>query len=241
MPVSYGKRWSGRRRVVRRYRGGKLTKRQAKQVKTIISRNIEKKNHWAAAGGSDVTSSMAFHRMTSLVEGTGVNERVGQRVKLNYLHFRYTFSTNTSGLLLNADERNRVRLIIFQWKMDDDYYAPTQAEILETLSGFAPEVLQLTNVREHDKFTLLYDRTHDLFNTPTYNGTSVSPYAGPASQYTSNTLRLNIKKARKYIDFNEDGTDFKGTGHIYCAVISDSSVTPHPQYEITWNFGFTDA
>lgn len=241
MPVIYGKKWTGTRADFKRpMRVRRLNYRQKNQVKTIISRQLETKYFYGYLQSKSITNSMSFDRLTAIPQGDQENERVGEEVVLRSLKLRYTVHSADSSLVLGPDDYNLVRVIVFQWRNRDTVDVPSQSTLLRTagpMTGFIDYVVSPHNKDSTEMYKILYDKRHLLTNDAVYDGTSVSLVRGAGSVKHA-TVNIPLKKIRRHLKFSTDSN--AAVGHLYIALISDSSITPHPTGDFTWEIAYKD-
>lgn len=195
--------------------GGKLNVRQKKQVKRLIS-NVQEKKFWPVyAGYATVNASGTLTNWSAIAQGDTVSTRDGSEINFVQLDLRFTiFSTSAAVMTGNA-----FRMVVFQWKPDNNVAPPGVADILDTT--FTQPCYSPIRMQTHQQFRVMYDRLFRVYN----GGTG----AAGAS--------VRLKRAAKRMRYTAATT---GTNQIYVLVISDAAVqTP------SWSYGgylrFTDS
>jgi hypothetical protein len=119
------------------------------------------------------------------------------------------------------------RIILFQWKPDNQVDAPSMAKILE-IPGTVNSVYSpyMQDAVDRSKFVVLYDRMHTGDLTGTTNST--------------HTISVNISKfANKYINYNEDATS--GKSQVYVLAFSNvASASARPSFNKIVYFHWKD-
>jgi len=124
------------------------------------------------------------------------------------------------GSVAFADTTNVLRLIIFRWNQDDSSAAPSSVgDIFQSVSPYSP--YNRDNERAH-KFDIVVDHLFGVANV------------GPGIE----NLVL-IKQMKSAIAFQATATT--GTGHLYYAVLSDSSGVPHVGLQFITRVYYTDS
>lgn len=154
----------------------------------------------------------------------GQSQRIGNTITPYAIQVNYTVT--------GADSSNVVRIIFFQWLMDDQT-APQVGDILMG-TGTSSSVLQMRNYVNKKNYKILYDKTHTTSTNAGNNLTIVKHVIIPAK-------RLKIKQF-KYL--NDSSSGFAPNlikGNIYYMMASDSAVISHPQVYFNSRMLFTDA
>lgn len=195
--------------------GGKLNVRQKKQVKRLIRSQQEVKYFPIYAGYATVNATGTITNWSAIAQGDTTITRDGADIMFSHLELRFNIFPSAAA----ANIGNAFRLIVFQWKPDNNAAPPGVSDILDnsfTLGCFSP-VRTIT----HQSFRVLYDRLFHVYN------------AGPGA--VGRTVR--IRRAMKKMRYNGATT---GTNQIYVLVMSDAAIqTP------SWAYGgylrFTDS
>lgn len=203
----------------------KLNRRQKKEVKNLIGRNIEKKQGDIVSGLTGVTYSGTVTALAAPANGTAFNQRVGDRIHASMIELNYS--------VVGYDSTNLMRIIIFKWNNDDGQYSPISSSILQFISvDYAPlSTYNYDNFKAKD-FTICYDKTHAL----SFNDNA----AVPGSQVITVRTKLFGKRlGNKNINFNTGATT--GEGKYYLLAISDSAVAGHPKLNYDIRLTYSDA
>ena len=185
-----------------------------KYVKRLIARNEEIK--YANVNNQiSPSTTVGIYTLANTSQGVGGGSHVGDECILKSLWLRYTMNV--------ADISNFVRMIIFVWKPNLGYVAPSASSILKTTTN----PYNLTSQYQEDgddQYTILYDQT---FCLATQGGT---PYV----QSGTIQRRLNLKQ-----DYSTGTSNC--SNNLYLLLVSDSAVPSDPF--VTWSsrVGFTDA
>lgn len=215
---------------------GALSAQQKQQVRQLLQGAIETKCFIANSGTTSVTTAGVIGNMTTgIVQGVGRTQRVGDRLAVTKLNFRYSIEVGATGLLAAADSYNSVRVIVFKWREDNGSYPPTTGNILQAIGVGIDQVYNFDDKRF---YKILYDQTHVVFNTPLYNGAAVTWQNGPDAHYAT-PQTIVVKPPLGAVDFNIDGVS--ASGHLYYLFISDSAHTPDPTIDFTWSVEYNDA
>lgn len=183
-------------------------------VKRLIARNEEIK--YANVNNQIAPSTtVGIYTLANTTQGVGGGSHVGDECILKSLWLRYTMNV--------ADISNFLRVIIFVWKPNMGYVAPSAASILKTTTN----PYNLTSMYQEDgedQYSILYDVTHCL---ATNGGT---PYV------KSETIQRKLNLQQDYITGSSNCSN-----NLYILLVSDSAVPSDPF--ITWSsrVGFTDA
>lgn len=204
-----------RRQFRKRYRkkSTKAPKAFKRYVKRQISKSVENKYITTYVSGTGVINSGNVFPLITISQGLTDQNRIGDRVTMKRLTFRYNIST--------GDSTNQVRVIIFQYKAVN-FLSLTPSVVL---NGSSPTYLSQYNWDGRSQFAVLYDKTHAV-NTDLPSRTFVG--------------RAKMKWAKRQIMF-QAGSSTVAANSLFLLMISDSSATPHPTIDGEFNFFFTDA
>lgn len=202
----------------RRYpsKQSKLNPRQKKEVKKMVKGQIELKS-FDTGGFPSVATTGAVTRQTSIPQGVGNSQRIGDDVQLVKMDLSYEWAI--------ADPFNTVRIIYFQWHMDDAFSIPGLNDILFTAPSNDP-TNALYNFSNRDKYKILYDKRHFL-------------EAGSEGS-ESFSKKLSIKIPHKTLSYNSGGV-LTGTNNIYQLLVTDSNTVLHPSCMNHIRFYYRDA
>jgi hypothetical protein len=221
--------------------GAALTPQQKRQVKQIVEGHIEVKN---ASEGLSTTISNAgtITSYTTFAQGRQAYARVGDRIEIQELQFKYKITAPVGGLLTAADAYDTVRVIVFRWWADDSADVPTVAQILGVSLNAAHTDITTYNYNRDlaEKYKILYDKTHVVYNAPIWDGTAVRTEPGPGHVFASDTIRFP-KGRLGNPQINYDSGVNTGWGNVYTLVVSDSVFTPHPAFVCSMLTEFHDA
>lgn len=173
-----------------------LTIRQKRQVKQIVRSGKEKKYKDTTAAAADVTSTVGFIQLSTISQGDGESERIGDSVACTSLHLKGTIGA--LGSAVTAGTAYYTRMIVFRWKPDTAAESPTAVtDILQAASAYSQVVGEDT---QRNKFDILYDNFDTFIGRNGGNG------------------RVNrdfdrFIKCKKKIHFNAALTT--GSNHIY--------------------------
>lgn len=232
-----------RKRYKKNYRRNvKLNKRQKKEVKALISRDIEIKNYVYQTPLTGITSTPYFDDLTSYITlGDTYNQRTGSEITLKAIKFRWEADANGGSF---SDSYNHVRVVVFRWAPTNiGNAAPTQTQSSGYLFDNAgtPYILAPFDWVNRHKYHILYDKTITL--APTWSFDSAGGLTGNQSKhsyYMSKPITISGKRlGKKLVTYDEAAST--GTNHIYIAVCSDSTVNPHPECRFVIQMLYGDA
>lgn len=198
--------------------GVKSAKRQKvatqRYVKRLISANEEIK--YANVNNQiSPSTTPGIYNLANTSQGVTGGQHLGDECVVRSLWLRYTMNV--------ADISNFLRVIIFVWKPNLGYVAPSAAAILKTTTN-PYNLTSMYNEDGEDQYRILYDVTHCL---ATQGGT---PYV------KSETIKRKLNLKQDYLTGSSNCSN-----NIYMLLVSDSAVPTDPF--ITWSsqVGFTDA
>jgi len=201
----------------------------------MLDSSTEKKAFFYSTGNVAVTTAGVAYKLSTVTEGAGRSQRVGDELNVRSLSIRYSIQVGATGLLAAADQFNSVRLIVLRWAQDDGAYVPSTANILQ--SGSATAVLnEHYNFDGRNLYKVIYDKTHVVFNSPVWNGSTTTWQHGYGANFASDTLEIPLNSK---ISFDIDGTS--AIGHYYLLAVSDSAFSPNPSLEFTTRLDFLDS
>lgn len=227
-----------------RQQGKKLSKNQRRQVKNIVQSEIspEMKNVIYEEPATSVTSAGYLVDITAgIAKGLEDYERVGDTIKLKEMLFNYEVLMGQS-LIFTTDTYNHVRIIVFRWYGQAGPAAlPTIGDVLST-TGLVTNVFKQYNQQNIDAglLRICYDRSHEIFSTPVYTGSVTQNFPGVDSTDGVMNKKLSLKKLGKH-DVNWSDNATYGSNHIFLLAISDSTVSPHPEFEWSSTIRYTDS
>lgn len=201
-------------------KGKSLNPRQKKEVKMILNKHTELKSldvPYIGTVSADLTG--ACYKWFSVGQGAASNQRIGDDIEVSYIQFKYDWFI--------ADSYNIVRVLVFQWALDDASTVPTVADILGTASGAAP-YNALLNFNNRDKYKILYDKRLLLQSTST--GSVSTPFSSGT---------ITCRPSHKKMLYNTGATT--GRYMIYTLLCSDSSAVGHPTISVIPRIVYRDS
>lgn len=207
----------------RRYnrKGASLNPRQKKEVKMIINKNTELKSYDAGYAGAAVASlAGSITPLFPIPQGAGNSQRVGNDITASYMQLQW------QGTIATTDASNIIRILIFQWSLDNATAVPTVADILYTGGGMAAWNA-LPHFDNRDKYKILYDQ-------------SVFLEAGSVGSSTASVGPRKLKIPHKTMLFNGGGVT-TGRYMTYALLCSDSAAVDHPDFQIQARLVYRDA
>jgi hypothetical protein len=202
-----------------------------KRISTVLNRKAEKKYSLSTNINGGYTVSQDIGRVTDsyfacstdtiAVGANDNNNRVGDQIRLQKLHLRFTVQASQAAA--TGNDNNLIRCIIV--KVNE--LLDTGANVGSTLNGIYPalnfmmigggSVLHVTSPYNHDRkkaklFNILYDKTVSLNNAPvnaTQSNTSIRYF----------NINLNLKDS--IVQYVSNSTT-NAKGHILCLVISNN-------------------
>lgn len=143
-----------------------------------------------------VNSTGTFTRLTTIPQGDGQGQRVGDAVSVSGLRYHGLYKSNS---LSAATTIHYLRVVFFRWLPDSNIEAPTLAKLFEVTTDNQTHFIGDRTARS--KFQVLADY-HQVFNS--VNNGSGRPLVNIIKKY----LKIN-----KTLRFNEGLNE--GKGHIY--------------------------
>lgn len=175
-----------------------------RRVKAIVGQTLEK-NHldtfidrWSA---SYVTwAGVISADLTAMATGDLETSRTGRDVTLKSIQFKSEFKSGGG---------NAYRIIVFQWKEDNNVSTPTVASILESARlGAVGAITSMYNFANARQYNILYDRIIGGFDTDDTDGT------------TQATIYKGFNKKISYT--SATGANNNGSNHIYCLLLTNT-------------------
>jgi len=198
-----------------------VSKATKKYVKTAIKSNKETNYALIDNSANNISYDVPLLATWSAVaQGDTIHNREGDRIEPTNLRMSYQCVHDAATVIS--------RIIIFQWKPDNQVDAPSMAKILEvpstTQSVYSP---YMQDKVDRSKFVVLYDKMH------TGDTAGLTAY--------TRTRTVNIKKfANKYINYNESATT--GKSAIYVLAFSNvSSASTEPTFNKIVYFSWKDS
>lgn len=223
--------------------GKGLTPVQKKQVKKIVSSEIETKHFYDGVAPFAVSNAGVISQLSLVPQGVQVAQRIGDSINLQKLtlNFDCIASQATLGNWLAGDAYNNLRMIVFRWYENTVSTFPSVSDVLNTTTAAYTYLSPLNMDRiEAGIVHIVHDQTYILENTPYWNGTTTLFASGQSSIHnTMNKQLYGRKLGKKKIFFNNNATT--ATNHLYLLCISDSSATPHPYAQYSFDLNYSDA
>lgn len=217
------KKYSGSKTAHPRRRAKKLNQTEKKQVKRLISIRQEKYFH-------NVYSDTTVSRAGNLDELTTIptSPSRGVEVRLKEIRLNMHISPSNTG---SPDYYNRVRVILFRWRMSS---SPTAAALLQSYSSTSiRNIITPLNYANAEKYQVLHDKTY----TVGMNGltdVTIKPVTIRLHKYGD---RVGNKLVHLLSGFA--GSD---VGGLWLFVVSDSiSGSTHPLLEWESQIIYTDS
>jgi len=214
-----------RRRTFRRKRyakGRRLNPRMKKQVKMILSKQVETKYHLYSLSAGSATTSAALASMTAIPQGDTDITRDGDRLYLKKVYIR--------GFIAVGDITNVVRMVVFQWKPAT---TPTASDVFLTGPSGSIDVFSHYSHDTRQQFKILHDRTFTMIGN---GGAPEEPYTPVSTRKFSMIISRKFNRQQQFI---AGGTT--GTNQLYVVYLSDSFASPNPAVTITAKTMFTDS
>lgn len=190
-----------------KYPKGYLTQGEKKQVSRIASRQVlrnQEKLFFDNIVSNTVNNTGLLYGLTNVAQGASTDTtRRGDKCRALQIKWRVTME------IVPAAVADVVRLIIFQWHLDDQVTGPTPALILQS----ATSVHSMYNHDNGGKFSVIYDK---FIHLSIYN-TGSAMFQGKIN-FDSKDKRL--KYIRRNMKFNAGAAG--GQDMIYALFISDS-------------------
>lgn len=193
-------------------------------VKKIINRNVELKKDDTEIDYNPSDGQNVYLDLTTMIQGDDDDsQRVGNEVMIKSIDFRYQ--------VINADNFNIVRFIVFRWKEDTLTAYPSY--VLDT--GPYPNGPVKVNAPyfwddwRKGKLKILSDRTISIGNA----GPGV--VRGHYKKYFKNGLKLRFSEGEG------TGVALTGMNKIFFMAISDSNIAAHPRISGVSRITYTDA
>jgi len=210
------------RPILRRQRripyGKGLTRKQALQVQRLMQKNIELKY---IAFNSGVTTAVSQTMNISSVpwqvpQGTTDSTRIGD--ELTWISIKLRFEIlNSSGAL--SDAFNNVRLVIFQWKPNS---TPVATDVFIPGPSGVPDIWSTYGHDRRNEFCIVYDES---FKTVGNQLAATNPATSDLTTGVQDRS-ISLKYAQKKCHFSAAGVT--ASNLFFIALVSDSSVAPHP-------------
>jgi len=207
-----------RRRYRRRPRGTRKTLYRA--VNKVVNRKLERK-YLDKEDIHNPSTTGIIDSLTDTTLGTGDNaNRIGDKISWNSLTIR--------GSIVGADDWNVVRIMLVQWKEDDQSDPITFGNVLEDTTR------PWKSAYNHDygfKFSVLYDRRFRVANNTAGQGNNLVNFMirkKPRGRFMARTI--------KYV-----GSTVYGRGKLFLMMVTDSTAGSHPSIDYYSRLSYTDA
>lgn len=224
----------GRKRTYsgKRIGGRKLTKRQRREVTTLITRRNELKFIGFTQGPTSVTTTGSVFVLSPVAQGSTDAERVGDR-----LQWCGTLEINLNWVHGGTDLQCNERVIIFQWHPNNAPTVGGAGGILLNGQSGAAGVDSCYNHDNRQLYTILYDGHFRTWGNTT--PTASEPLsAGLQTGY--HFVRIPMTKCQKNVQYQGGGAT--GTNLIYLLQITDGppGSATHQQLTFTGKQFFRD-
>jgi len=249
-----------RKRFRRKTTGSKLSKRQKKEVKKIVSGHIEHKEDTFAIFAApiiytgtlepqDASGPIAGLSFTHIGQLLTEGGRIGDEIDLVSFECRFSVELNDT-IVLTADPWAYVRVIFFRWKMDSFYEVPVLGTLLDLTApaaagiGGSNNVFALHSKPNAHKYHIIYDKMFNISNMIYYNGSSSTTGMDPGSRKLGHVKASGKKLGPRRIYFTNSEAAMPtndGINHLYCMCVSNSVNTPHPQITLNTECVYMDA
>lgn len=220
--MAFARRLKSKKRMF--HKKGKLTlKRLSNQVKSVTKKTSPELKYNQDFFDGATSAAGANLLLSGISQGTGVNNRVGDKIKSQAITFNYQ--------LINADVHPQVaRVILFRW-LDDS--VPTAAQVLQLTFGANLTNANYQYLYKTRMFKILYDKVHTFGPSVT-----AAPPAVTASDHMQiQSVHKNIKLRGDILQFDGAGVNTGIYGKIYMLNISSSANVALNFY---WTYSFTD-
>jgi len=263
------KRTFRRRRFSKK--GSKLSTRQKKEVKQLISRRVETQHaYWPPqirevpiAPGRWILSNISNiqdgdQSYTQLAQDLTGEGRKANQIELKEVEFSYNLEMSQDGFILSAAPERAVRVILLRW-MEDNHDAnpggplprgPNIVDILNPVNSQDYTVAPYFAEQKH-KYHIMYDKVHFLINNAYWDGTAVKYGFGPKSCVHVRKRIRGKKLGAKLVQYTPDdepaGSSFAlgdGIGNIYAYAVSNNGsvlLVDDPTITFQLKFSYIDA
>jgi len=180
---------------------------------------------------TSVTQTPIFYdfNIPTIAQGTGEQERVGEKIHLTKLQTKIQLQIGNSGISPN-DSHNQVRLMVILYQAIQGAH-PTMDDIMQSPST-GNSIMFMNSLYKKNpafKYRVLYDKLHNLYWTNNSGATGGAP----------KVKNINIvRKINQEIHF--DGQALP-TGWLPCLLIaSDSGAATHPEFSFNARLSYKD-
>lgn len=207
----------------KRYKKKSRFDRRVEKVATrVVAKQLEEEVEMKAYDRAEIINTVPdtgaiYSLSNTLPQGTGFNQRIGDKIKIKSLYCRVECVANSAATF------NNLRVIIFRWLSQG---SPVVGDILQLTTGATIRHLSQLNYENRRLYQIKYDNTYLLSDN-----TAVDI---PAVQIDKFFIK-NFGDA-----YWETAATNPVSGHVYMLVISDSP-TNLPQIAMTPRVKYTDA
>lgn len=183
---------------------------------------------------TDQASQAAVSNAGTIVNLTGnlvrgdsfLNNFQGAKIVPIGIQFKWFMIGSQSNIALPADNTNGMRIIVFQWF---DTTPPGLSNILENTTYIQNSAIQINS---RDKIRVLMDTSRTTYVSAFDSADNTVSTCFSGKKY--------IKGSRMQPIYFQATNDAAISGNIYCLLISDSSVIPHPGIAFYSRITFVD-
>lgn len=206
-PISYSQAKSIKALPYRR-----LARRVPAATKKYVKRQILRDEETKSFYSSDLTNSLSYDNatlfnMTNVSQGDNYNSRDGNKIRAVALTIK--------GRLRGGPADTTARVIVFQWKKDNNVDTPAITDLFRQGAGAGAEYIEPLNLQNRKYYKILSDKRYSVGTTTVANSTGGLPSDILISHY------IPASKFAKIIDYNDNA----GTGKNMIYVIAFSDVT----------------
>lgn len=202
---------------VRRVTKFNMPKTTVPQVKSIVKRAIARDEEikFAEVNASyTVSTTIGLYNLANTTQGADGGSHLGDECVLHWLRFSFNMGV--------ADVDNFIRMIIFVWKPNMSYVAPSASSILKVTTALTALTSPLQDDGA-DQFRILHDQVYTLSTT----------------SGLSNRAAVIRKKFRLKQDYLTGSSNC--SNNIYVLLVSDSAAVTDPYVRYSSQIGFSDA
>lgn len=199
----------------RPYNNVRMMQRVAQRV---VNRNVEHKYY--DTNFSLTPQPTAIQLLTDINQSDTDTGRDGDKLRMMTLKWR--------AQVFNADATNVVRMILFQWHPSTDLILPSPAQILQDPNNY-------NSMYNHDRgsnYSIFYDRIIKLNNV---NQPNVI-INGECKLFSKYGRLKYVRQNLKFVNSSVQGQD-----HLWLVLVSDSTVSPSPNFSATFRLSYTDS
>lgn len=233
----------GRRYGRRPYRLGRRVRKVERKVRRI-NRSVETKVLDFFTDGEETVNNSAkyFGFLDNINQGTGRDERIGTKIKITSIHFRY-YLKGSSQALSSSDFWNTARVWLVVDKQPRVPGTPPSAssQIFQTTDyiGTIPDatafVLTPYNWENRGRYKILYDKVHYM---STWATTTAASYWTPMAPY----FRVYGKKYKKMnliVHYDDDGNAVIKNA-LWLGFYANSTALPSPSMQLCLRVRYQD-